>query len=247
MKMKPHAYSIVGIIQARMGSSRLPGKTMAEIKGHPLLYYCVNRVRKSRCITTVIVATTTEKGDDFIVEWCQKKNIRYFRGSEKDVLDRYYLAASPHSPDFVVRITSDCPFIDPEVIDLVVVATINSKADYGSNRIQRRSWPHGLDVEVMKYKALEQAWRDARASDEREHVTPYIRNHPELFSRIEVPHETDLSRYRLTVDYPEDLELARVLIEKYDADTMGWMEIVDLLDTYPWLGEINAPRIDVGL
>ncbi|PNE20156.1 hypothetical protein V511_10095 [Mesotoga sp. Brook.08.YT.4.2.5.1] len=235
---------IAAIIQARLGSTRTPGKTMKLIADKPLLEYSVERAKQARYVDKVIVATTTSDKDNLISEWCKEKGIASFRGSEDDVLDRYFQTASYFKADIIVRITSDCPFVDPQIIDLLILTLKVFGAHYASNRIKKRTWPHGLDTEVFTYEALENAWKDAREEREREHVTPYIIGHPELFKLIEVPLEEDLSRYRLTVDYPEDLEFARIIVEKYNANKMNWREIIDFLKKYPELVEINASRLD---
>ncbi len=235
---------IAAIIQARLGSTRTPGKTMRLIANKPLLEYSVDRAKQARYIDKVIVATTTSTKDDLISEWCKEKGIDSFRGSEDDVLDRYFQTASHFEADIIVRITSDCPFVDPQIIDLLTLSLKVFGADYASNRIKNRSWPHGLDVEVFAFNALKTTWKNAKQKREREHVTPYIMGHPELFKHLEVPLKEDLSQYRLTVDYPEDLEFTRIMIEKYNADKMNWREIIDLLKKHPELVAINASRID---
>jgi len=238
---------IVAIIQARMGSTRTPGKTMISIGGHPLLYYSVAKVKNSKYIDKVVVATTTNEQDDEIVQWCIKNDILFSRGSEEDVLDRYYQAAKEQHTDIVVRVTSDCPFVDPDIVDMVIDKLHETHADYVSNRLNSRTWPHGLDVEAFRFSALEEAWCNGKTKPEREHVTPYIMNHPEKFKLVEVPLQENLSEYRLTVDYPEDLEFTRVLIEEYGVDKMGWYEVIDLLKIHPEIVKINANRIDVDL
>ena len=235
---------IAAIIQARLGSTRTPGKTMKLIGNKPLLEYSVERTRQARYIDRVIVATTTSDKDHLISEWCKEKGIDSFRGSEDDVLDRYFQTASHFKADIIVRVTSDCPFVDPQIVDLLILSLKVFGADYASNRIKNRSWPHGLDIEVFTFNALKTAWKNGKEKREREHVTPYIMGHPELFKHIEVPLEEDLSHYRLTVDYPEDLEFTRILVEKYSADKMNWLEIIDLLKERPELAEINASRLD---
>jgi spore coat polysaccharide biosynthesis protein SpsF len=233
---------IAVIIQARMGSSRMPGKTMQEIAGKPLLAYCVHRCNQAKLIDRVIVATTLSIKDDVIANWCRGNNIACYRGSEEDVLDRYYQTAKKFDADIIVRVTSDCPFIDPEIIDILIENLKNSDVDYASNRIQKRTYPHGIDAEVFRFSALEKAWSDATKQEEREHVTPYIMAHPEIFRLSEVELEEDLSDFRLTVDYPEDFELARVLIEEYEADKHSWREITGILRENPFLAEINTIR-----
>jgi spore coat polysaccharide biosynthesis protein SpsF len=223
-----------------MGSTRTPGKTMKLINGKPLLEYSYSRSKKSRYVDEVIIATTTSKKDDYIAEWCSNKGINFTRGSENDVLDRYYKTALMSGSEIIIRVTSDCPFVDPEIIDLLILYLRNFNLDYVSNRINRRTWPHGLDVEVFTFQALEKARENAKTKPEREHVTPYIMNHPEFFNLYEFTLNEDLSHYRITVDYPEDVELTKTLIEKYRADKMNWREIISLLETHPELTKINS-------
>ena len=163
----------VAVIQARMGSTRLPNKVLAELGGRPMLAQVVARVRRARTIDEVVVATTTTRHVDVIEDFCAREGIACFRGSEDDVLDRYYQAARAFNADVVVRITADCPLHDPEVIDAIVGHFDPARHDYVSNTI-RRSYPDGLDTEVIAMAALERAWRGATWASEREHVTPYI-------------------------------------------------------------------------
>lgn len=235
---------IVAIIQARLGSTRAPGKTMTQIGDHPLLYYSVARVGNSKLVDKVVVATTINERDDEIAQWCSENGISFYRGSEEDVLDRYYQAAKEHNADIVVRVTSDCPFVDPDIVDMVIIKLCNSDADYASNRLNLRTWPHGLDVEAFRFLALEEAWRNGTTTPEREHVTPYIMNHSEMFKLIEIPLQENLSKYRLTVDYPEDIELTKVLIEEYGADKMKWREIIKLLNQHKSIGMINSMHVE---
>lgn len=206
----------VGVInQARMGSTRLPGKVMMDLEGKPLLYYSTARSALSRYADQVVVATTYLPQDDAIELWCEEEGFACFRGEPEDVLDRYYRAASKFGFELVVRVTSDDPFTDPTVIDMLVLAVMNVEGlDYASIRIKRRTWPHGLDAEAMTFEALERAWREARNPGEREHVTGYITGNPHLFKTLEIPFLQDLSWMRLTVDYPEDLERARALMAR---------------------------------
>lgn len=237
---------IAAIIQARLGSTRLPGKTMKGLCGKPLLYYSVKRSSFAKYVDGVIVATTTSKGDEEIVQWCEENNIPYYRGSEEDVLDRYHQTAKKFGVDIVVRVTSDCPFIDPEVIDMLILALKNFDYDYVSNRIKKRTWPHGLDAEVFTVSALEKAWGNAQNPIEREHVTPYILTHPELFKIYEVPNKRNLSHIRLTVDYLEDYEFTKKLMsslmEKY-GETFRWKDILEVLDENPEILKINGNRL----
>lgn len=235
------------IIQARLGSTRMPGKTMKEIMGKPLLYYSVKRSSLSKYIDDVIVATTTNSNDDKISEWCEGEGITFYRGSENNVLDRYYQTAKKFNVDKIVRITSDCPFVDPQIIDIAILLLNIYNKDYVSNRIKKRTWPHGFDVEVFTFKALEKAWNEANKPEEKEHVSPYILNHPEIFKQYEFPLDKDLSQIRLTVDYSEDFELAdkllNILIPKYGI-SFCWRDVISELENDPSLLEINKMRIN---
>ena len=205
---------ILAVIQARMGSSRLPGKVLLDLAGRPVLWHGLTRVRQAKLVDKVMIATTDRPGDEPIRRFCLSQGITYFGGSESDVLDRYYqtaLAAGAGSGDCIVRITADCPLIDPDVIDMVIDAFLTSGADYVSN-VQPPTFPDGLDVEVFKFTALQKAWREARLPSEREHVTPYLRNHPEKFSQKNVTHEQDLSALRWTLDEPADYDLLQRIV-----------------------------------
>lgn len=244
--MDSHARNIV-IIQARMGSTRMPGKTMKEISGKPILYYSVFNAKRATNVDDVVVATTLSPKDEVIVDWCKENDVSFYRGSEEDVLDRYYQAALLYKASIVIRITSDCPFIDPQITDMLIQKLIDTNSDYVSNRILHRSWPHGLDVEVFKFEALRKAWQIASQQREREHVTPYIREHNEAFKLIEAPLDKDLSYLRLTVDYPEDFELAKTLIENYQAHLMPYEDLIKMLLDNPELTKINQVRNDAKL
>lgn len=200
------------IIQARMGSTRLPGKVLKPILGNPLLYYSVFRSKLSKYVDKVIVATTENSPE--IIRWCQNNQVDFFIGSETDVLDRYYQAAQAFDLITIVRVTSDNPFVDPRMIDLGVLYLQNTDCDYVSNQIQTRSWPYGLGIEVFTSKALKTCWKKASSSEDREHVTPFILQNPELFSLRELPRCGDLSYERITVDTLEDFENARSKLEK---------------------------------
>ena len=171
---------IIVIIQARVGSTRLSSKVLLDLEGRTVLERVVERTKKSEFVSDVIVATTVAAADLKIADLCASKGIRAYRGSENDVLDRYYQAAKLFEASHVVRITADCPLIDPKVIDDVLKLHLKEKSDYTTNTI-KETFPDGEDVEVFTFAALTKAWKDAALSSEREHVTPYIRNHPEIF------------------------------------------------------------------
>jgi spore coat polysaccharide biosynthesis protein SpsF len=230
---------IVAIVQARMGSSRLPRKVLKDLGGATVLDRVLNRLGRSRLIQESLVATTIEPADDAIVEHCERTGRKVFRGSEQDVLDRYYQAAKYVNADVVVRITSDCPVIDPEVTDATVHAFLDRHADYASN-VLVRTYPRGLDTEVMTVQALERAWRESNKPHQREHVTPYIYENPSEFKLHGIENDTDCSRHRWTVDTPEDLELLRAIYERFGGrDDFGWREVLKLVESDPSLAEIN--------
>lgn len=221
--------NIIAIIQARMNSTRLPHKVMAELSGHPLLYYVCYRARKAVTLNDTVVATTTHVSDNAIAEFCRKEGISCFRGSEEDVLDRYYQAAKVFRADAIVRLTADCPLLDPVVIDRVVGVFRAGDYDYVSNTIEA-SYPDGLDTEVMKHTALERAWREACLKSEREHVTSYIWKHPELFHLMNVKNEVDYSAMRWTVDEPEDLALIQQIYAHFGSSPeYSWQEVISFL------------------
>ena len=231
--------NIIAIIQARMNSTRLPNKVMAEISGHPLLYYVCYRARKAVTVNDTVVATTTHVSDDAIAGFCRQAGIPCFRGSEEDVLDRYYQAAKVSGADVIVRLTADCPLLDPAVIDRVVGVFGTGDYDYVSNSIEV-SYPDGLDTEVMKYAALERAWREACLKSEREHVTSYIWKHPELFRLMNVKNEVDYSTMRWTVDEPEDLAFIQQIYEHFGSSPeCSWQEIILYLRENPRLSSMN--------
>ena len=235
---------ILAIIQARMGSSRLPGKVLLDLAGRPVLRHGVERVRKARLVDRVLVATTDRPGDERIRQFCREQGIVCFGGSETDVLDRYWqaaLSAGAGPGDGIVRITADCPLIDPVVIDLVIETFLACGADYVSN-VQPPTFPDGLDVEAFKFSALQTAWKEARLVSEREHVTPYLRNHPEKFSRRNVSHLQDLSALRWTLDEPADYALLQKVVGALNEKNPDFHmeDVLQILAEHPEWQELNA-------
>jgi spore coat polysaccharide biosynthesis protein SpsF len=229
----------VAIIQARMGSTRLPGKVLMDICGETMLARVVGRLRAAKLINEVLVATTDRAADDAIVSECRKYSVPVSRGDQDDVLDRYFRAAQLSKAEVIVRITSDCPLIDPEITDKTVAAFLELHPDYASNTLQR-TYPRGLDTEVISLAALGRAWQVAHKPYEREHVTPYIIEHPGEFKHLSVTGEEDLSGYRWTVDAPEDLTLAQEVYRRLNANgTFSWRAVLDLLKREPELLELN--------
>jgi spore coat polysaccharide biosynthesis protein SpsF len=231
---------VVVIIQARMGSTRLPGKVLMDLGRETVLARVVRRLRRATLVDTILVATSGSGMDDAIDQECQRLEIPTFRGSENDVLDRYYQAARASAADVVVRITSDCPLIDPQLVDETIGAFQGQHADYASNALSR-SYPRGLDTEVFTMPALEQASRDAHQPYEREHVTPYLYEHPELFRLVSHSGQADYSQYRWTLDTAEDLELLRAIYSQFsNLDNFGWREVIQLMEREPELAELNS-------
>ena len=233
----------VAIIQARMGSSRLPGKSLAEIEGKPMLWQVADRVRRATLVDRIVVATSMNPADDAIEAMCREYRIPCYRGNEHDVLDRYYQAARVEKAAQVVRITADCPLIDPEVIDRVIRRFQEGDVDYASNAMVR-SFPDGLDTEVFSFSALEQAWRGARKASEREHVTPYLRLEKFRTASVENVPQLSHAHYRWTVDEKQDLEFVREVYRAFRGKgSFGMMDILKLLGENPSLGEMNSEII----
>jgi spore coat polysaccharide biosynthesis protein SpsF len=230
---------VVAIVQARMGSTRLPGKVLKDLEGETLLARVVNRLRRARLINEVLVATTDRAADDAIVKECRSLSVLVSRGDQDDVLDRYFRAAQLAKAEVVVRVTSDCPLIDPEIADKTIAAFLEASPDYASNALMR-TYPRGLDTEVMSVATLGRAWQGARKRYEREHVTPYIYEHPAEFKLLSVTGDADYGSHRWTVDTPEDLEFVRAIyIRLKDNPTFAWRDVLDLLDREPELMELN--------
>ncbi|NWF64345.1 MAG: glycosyltransferase family protein [Chloroflexi bacterium] len=262
--------NVVAIIQVRMSSSRLPGKILANIGGQPMLSRVYVRTARAKTLDEVIFATTTDASDDPVAEYCDFSGIPFTRGSLYDVLDRYYQAAKEAKADVVVRITADCPVIDPELIDNVVSALLEDEYDFVCNRLPppwTRTYPIGLDVEACTFKALKKAWKEAKEPQHREHAMPYFYEGVQFESKIKsrksdfgpltfdleqgissrgfrvvlLHNPTDFGDYRWTVDTPEDLEFMREVYSRFDGrDDFTWKEVLDLVHDNPELMKINA-------
>jgi len=229
----------VAIVQARMGSTRLPGKVLQDIGGRTMLARVVEQASRAKLLDAVVVATTTGPADEAIVEECRSLRVPAFRGSEQDVLDRYHDAAHAHDADPVVRITSDCPLLDPDIVDEVISLFRREGPDYASN-VTARTFPQGLDVEVFSRRALDRAWEDARQPYERVHVTPFIYQHGDRFRLATLKADRDYSGYRWTVDTPEDLTFVRNVYDRLGGHgRFGWRDVLSLLEREPRLTDIN--------
>lgn len=232
---------ITAIVQARMGSTRLPGKVLLDIQGKPLLEHVIDRVSASKLINQLVIATTSKEKDKAIIDFAQRRGIAYYVGSEDDVLDRFYQTAKIYRVKTIVRITPDDPFKDAEVIDKVVGYYLNRKksVDYASNTI-KPTYPEGLDVEVFSAEALGKAWKEAKKSSEREHVTPYIWNHPEIFRLANIENNENLSHLRWTLDTEADLRFTREIYARlYHGQVFLMKDILALLRAEPELAQIN--------
>jgi spore coat polysaccharide biosynthesis protein SpsF (cytidylyltransferase family) len=232
----------IAIIQARLGSTRLPRKVFIKLEGKTVLEHVVARVKASRLVDEVIVATTNLPRDNEIVELCVLLGVRVYAGSENDVLDRYYQAAKPFNSGNtdIVRITADCPLIDPAVIDKVIELHLKAGADYTTNTLSE-TFPDGEDVEVFTFSALEKAWKCARLGSEREHVTPYIKNNRSGFKVSDFKNGADLSDLRWTLDEDRDAEFIKAVYQKlYNNNNLfGVDDILECLVKYPELKNLN--------
>jgi spore coat polysaccharide biosynthesis protein SpsF len=217
----------VMIVQARMTSTRLPGKVLKEVLGKPLLEYQIERLRRISSVDEIVIATTVNTTDQLIVDCCNRLGVSYFRGLEEDVLSRYYGAAVEHQADVVVRVTADCPLIDPEVCEQAITYFIENKDDYDYLRLEH--YPRGLDTEIFSFKGLEECFREATAQPDREHVTPFFYRQPERYRVKKIYCPEDLSHHRWTVDTPEDFELVkRIISELYPSISL--FSLVDILN-----------------
>lgn len=234
---------VLAITQARYGSTRLPAKVLKEVSGHTLLELHLKRILQASKITELRVATTNEEGAERIVEIAQRIGVKTYKGSIDDVLERFYFTAKDLNPDYVVRITSDCPLIDPNVIDLIVTTCIDGGYDYVSNTLLP-TFPDGIDCECFKFSALEKAYNKARLRSEREHVTPYIKKHSSFnnedeFRSFNVENPIDYSNYRITVDTQEDFNLIKELITNV-GDDKSWLQYVEYLQNHSDTYNINS-------
>lgn len=233
------------IIQARVGSSRLPGKIFMNLSGKAMLWHVIKRCQQAKLANTVVIATTTKKDDDKVEEFCKKNHVLCFRGHSNNVLTRYYKAAEKFQLDIIVRITSDCPLTDPIVIDSCVKKFSENKYDYVSNVNPKRTFPRGLDVEVFSFKALKKAYLEAKKPYEKEHVTPYIWENSKKEFSVGSPvkafgiYKRD---YRLTVDYRDDFKLMRKVYQKFYKENkiIDAKKVILFLDNNPKIANINS-------
>ena len=240
--------NIVVIVQARVGSTRLPKKVLKKIKNKMILDYVIERLKSCKKADDIILATTKNKMDDILEKYGIENRVKYFRGNEEDVLSRYYETAKKYGADVIVRITSDCPLIDPEIVDEMIKKHIESKADYTSNVI-KRTFPRGMDIEIFNFDTLEETYKNANEKYHREHVTPYIQEHPEKFKLQNVEAKEKINRpdIRITVDTKEDFELIKKILLHFENINFKVEDIIDFLDKNPELYEINKNVIQKGV
>lgn len=231
---------VVCIIQARMGSSRLPGKVLMDIAGAPMLARVVARVRRARALDEIVVATTLNNEDQALVDFCESNNIPCWRGDETDVLSRYLGAARVHEAGAVVRVTSDCPLIEPRLIDRVVGLVRAGGCDYASTTLTR-TYPRGLDVEAFTMESFESLAREVKEEYERVHVTPRYYQNPDQFRLSGIEAERDYSGLRWTVDTAADMALVREIYAHFEGrDDFDWRQVLALFESRPELAAINA-------
>jgi len=233
-----------------MDSSRLRGKILLKIENKPILYHVVKQTLASKYISDIIIATTTLKQDDKIINFCQENKLKFFRGSHHDLLDRYYQCSKKFKCDPIVRITSDCPLIDPKIIDKVITLFLKNHYDYVSNNLEKKNntwqnstcnFPQGMTVEISTFDSLKKAWKNAKKPSEREHVFPYIQFNPHLFKITSIKNKTDHSHIRCTIDRNEDLKFVREIIKRIPKNKkiIHQNDILKIIKKEPDLVKIN--------
>ena len=227
------------IIQARMGSTRLPGKVLEELEaGKTCLEYVIQQLEDVFDIKNIVIATTFLEEDDVIEKFCVERGINVFRGEPKNVLDRYYNCAKEFSIQNIVRITSDCPLIDPKIVLELIKKMKTGEFDYVSNALNR-TFPIGLDAEIFTFHALEQSWKVAQLQSEKEHVTPFIKKNPKSFKQYNLESDKNKSNIRVTLDVPEDLMLIRNIVSKISNRPILYKDLMELFEREPEILAIN--------
>lgn len=228
------------IIQARTGSSRFPNKIFNKISDTKnVLEFLIEQLKNSKLINQIIIATTNSKSDDVIVEFCEQNNLKCFRGNETNVLERYFQCAKFFKSKNILRITSDCPLIDPELIDIGIKKFLDGKYDYLSNSIPP-TFPHGLDFQIFTFSTLQIAFKNASLYSEKEHVIPYIINNSNKFKIFKMKNEKNFSKYRITIDWKEDLELVQQIIKQISSRPINMEHIITTFKNHPELIKINS-------
>jgi spore coat polysaccharide biosynthesis protein SpsF (cytidylyltransferase family) len=231
------------IVQARMGSSRLPGKVMMKPDGkNPIVYHVIKQLQNCKLVDEIVIATTNLPEDDTLANFVKDMEISLFRGSSNDVLDRYYQCAKEFSFSDIVRITSDNPLIDPTIVDLVISKYLEGEFDYVTNSYPR-TFPQGTETEVFSFRILEDVWKNAKKPSEREHVTPYIYNNPNKFKIFNVGYSENLSHLRWTVDQKNDFYLVENILKKIKNRPVLMKDILELFEQQPNIKKINENYI----
>jgi len=233
---------VTAIVQARMTSTRLPGKVMMEVMGRPLLSFQIERLRFSKTIDNIIIATTVNREDAPIIKLCQKEGLNFYRGSEDDVLDRYYQTAKEYNVKHIMRLTADCPLTASDICDSIANAYFESGIDYICTG---ETFAEGIGCEIVGFMALTKVWLEAKLKSEREHVTLYIHNHPELFKTIVKENETDDSRYRVTVDEEEDFIVVKTILENLYKSEVTYFSIKEIKEFFRENPEIYQLNTDI--
>lgn len=233
---------VIVVTQARSGSTRLPNKVLLKIQDKTLLQIHIDRIKQAKEVDSIFIATTTEAADNVIANLANSLDVQFHRGSEDDVLDRFYQTVKDVKPDLIVRLTSDCPLIDPKLLDEVIIQAKAQNLDYYANIIEER-YPDGQDIEVFKFSALEKAWHEATLTSDREHVTPYIRNNSTykggtLFKSNNHGLEDNYNHVRLTVDEPQDLEVIRHIVNDLGLEK-DWKSYADYYLNNPQIKVLN--------
>ncbi|MDP2365890.1 MAG: glycosyltransferase family protein [Ignavibacteria bacterium] len=231
---------VTAIIQARVNSTRLPNKIFCDIEGFPLIWHIVNRIKTSKKINDIIIATSDNKKDDILEKWCLTNNIKCFRGSEKNVLERFYFSALKYETEIIARITADDPFKDPEIIDNVIDMLITKNLDFAFNN-KPPTFPEGLDTEIFTFSALKNAYENSLDPFEQEHVTQFFYRNPNLFLQKNYSNSQNFSNLRWTVDTEKDLEMVKVVYKHLFSSKQVFLfnDILNLIYENPWISNIN--------
>ena len=228
-----------------MGSTRYPGKVLEILKGEKrVLDYVINQLSFSKSIKNVIIATTTLEQDNVIVKYAKDNNLEYFRGEPLNVLDRYYQCAKEFSLETIVRMTSDCPFLDPTVVDRTIEEFYQNNYDFVSNNLVR-TYPIGVDTEVFSFDTLQKAWKDAKLPSEKEHVTPYIKKNERIFKIYNLENEQKVPIYRITIDRKEDLKFLKEIAKNINHEPILMKDVYDVLETKREILELYNDKMDV--
>lgn len=230
------------ITQAHVTSTRLPNKVLKPLLGRPMLCHHVERISRAKIPDEIVVAISDLPADDPLADLCEKEGWMYYRGSDGDVIDRYYQTAKKHAAEIIVRVTSDCPIIDPDEIDRVikVFSNHNPTVDYAYNALDQRTIPWGLDVEVFTFEALQRSWSEDNTPASREQVSQFFWDFPKLFHLLSAPIEEDHNNHRWTVDYPEDFELMVKIFDYFGHNSFSWREVLDVCANHPEFEKLNA-------